>query len=156
MIKLEYLEKTDLKKIVEWNENESAEYLLQWAGPTYTYPLTLNQIEEYYHKEIKKDTPNVFVYKILLTDTNKFIGTIELRETNKNNKIGRVCRFLIGEENIRGKGIGTQALKEILKIGFQDLKFEKITLAVFDFNYSAIKCYENVGFTKRKTFKKCT
>jgi len=30
MIKLEYLEKEDLQKIVQWNLNKSADYLLQW------------------------------------------------------------------------------------------------------------------------------
>lgn len=32
MLKLELIEKEDLKKIVEWNFNKSADYLLQWAG----------------------------------------------------------------------------------------------------------------------------
>ncbi len=57
---------------------------------------------------------------------------------------------MIGEENVRGNGIGTLALKEILRIGFTELNFEKITLGVFDFNLGAIKCYENAGFVKEK------
>jgi RimJ/RimL family protein N-acetyltransferase len=150
MIKLELLEKKDLGKVVEWNSNKSADYLLQWAGPTYIYPLTLKQVEDYFSDNAKKANSNVFIYKILLIDTDEFIGTIELREIDNLNKIGRVCRFLIGEENYRGKGIGTQILMEILKIGFKELGFEKITLGVFDFNQSAIRCYENVGFIKEK------
>ncbi|HEY8890320.1 MAG TPA: GNAT family protein [Clostridium sp.] len=146
MLKLEYLQKEDLKKIVEWNVKKSADYLLQWSGPAYSYPLTIEQVEDYFIS----NNSNIFVYKILSIDTDEFIGTIELCETDKSNKIGRVCRFLIGEENYRGKGIGTEVLKEILRIGFKDFKFEKITLGVFDFNYGAIKCYENAGFMKEK------
>lgn len=84
----------------------------------------------------------------MLIDTNEIIGTIELRETDKDNRIGRVCRFLIGEEDFRGKGIGKRVLKEILKIGFLDLNFKNVTLRVFDFNSGAIKCYENSGLVK--------
>ncbi|MCY6372606.1 GNAT family N-acetyltransferase [Clostridium ganghwense] len=150
MTKLEYLEKEDLEKIIDWNINRSPDYLLQWAGPMYNYPLTISQVEDYFFNDVKKDNSNIFVYKIRLVDTDEIIGTIELREIDKSNKVGRVCRFLIGEETVRGKGIGTRVLKEVLRIGFEDLKFEKIKLEVFDFNYSAIKCYENVGFVKER------
>jgi len=150
LIKLDSFEKEDLKKVIEWNVNKSADDLLQWAGPKYKYPLSLVQVENYLLNEVKKDNSNIFVYKIRLINTGEIIGTVELREIDENNKIGKVCRFLIGEENIRGKGIGAEVLKEILIIGFKDLRFEKITLGVFDFNQSAIKCYENVNFTKVK------
>ncbi|WP_027624535.1 GNAT family N-acetyltransferase [Clostridium lundense] len=150
MIRLQLMQREDLKKIIEWNIDKSADELLQWAGPMYNYPLTLVQLENYFLDEIKKEYSNIFLYKIELVNTGEIIGTVELRETDKNNKIGRVCRFLIGQENIRGRGVGAKVLKEILRIGFEDLKFEKITLGVFDFNKSAIKCYENVGFTKVK------
>lgn len=150
MIKLKYLEKKDFKKIVEWNNNKSAEYLLQWSGPMYKHPLTEEQIEEFFLREVQKDNSNVFVYKIILVESNEIIGTVELREIDKDNKVGCVCRFLIGEENIRGRGIGKLVLEKILKIGFEELKFEKIMLRVFDFNHRAIKCYENAGFEKEK------
>jgi RimJ/RimL family protein N-acetyltransferase len=150
VIKLEYLEKKDFKKIIEWNNNKSADYLLQWSGPMYKYPLTEEQIKEFFLREVEKDNSNVFVYKIILVETDEMIGTIELRETDKDNKVGRVCRFLIGEENLRGRGIGKLALEKALRIGFEELKFENIKLGVYDFNHSAIKCYENAGFVKEK------
>ena len=148
MIKLDLLEKKDLKRIIEWNVNKSSDYLLQWAGPMYNYPLTLAQVEYYFLNEVKKDNSTIYVYQIRLINTDQIIGTVELREIDKNNKVGKICRLLIGEKNNRGKGIGTEVLKEALRIGFEDMKFQKITLGVFDFNHSAIKCYENVGFTK--------
>lgn len=39
---------------------------------------------------------------------------------------------------------------EVLRIGFEEFKLKKITLGVFEFNESAIKCYEGVGFKKEK------
>ncbi len=151
MIKLELLGKEeDLQKIVEWNVNKSSEYLLQWAGPKFDYPLTFEQMEKYFFKEIKKENSKILVYKILITGTEEMIGTVEIRETDKENKVGRICRFLIGEEKNRGRSIGTIALNEALKIAFQDMKFKKMTLGVFDFNYDAIRCYEKVAFVKEK------
>lgn len=150
MIKLALLEKEDFPKIIEWNVNKSADYLLQWSGPKFSYPLTLVQIENYFLNEVKKENSGISVYKILSINTEEIIGTVELRETDKDNRVGRICRFLIGEENNRGNGIGSLALNEALRIGFEDMKFKKITLGVFDFNHGAIKCYEKVGFVKEK------
>jgi RimJ/RimL family protein N-acetyltransferase len=148
MIKLDLIEKEDLHKIIEWNVNKSSDDLLQWAGPKFNYPLTLDQIENYFLNEVKNGELNIFIYKILLIDTGEMIGTIELRETDKDNKIGRICRFLIGEEKYRGKNIGATVLNKVLEIGFQSMRFEKITLGVFDFNNGAIRCYEKAGFVK--------
>ncbi|WP_278337118.1 GNAT family N-acetyltransferase [Clostridium cavendishii] len=90
------------------------------------------------------------MYKIQLADTEEVVGIIELREIDKRNKIGRICKFLILDKTNRGKGIGKKALIEVLRIGFEEFKLKKITLGVFEFNESAIKCYEGVGFKKEK------
>lgn len=146
MLNINLLERIDLNKIIEWNINKSSDFLLQWAGTLYDYPLTLEQVEDYLDT-INKDRSNVNIYKIH-NNTGEIIGTIELREIEESNKTGRVCRFLIGDERYRGKGIGREVLKEIIRIGFEDFNFKKITLGVFDCNHDAIKCYENVGFKK--------
>jgi len=153
MIRLELIKKEDLYKIVEWNRNKSANDLLQWAGPLYEYPLTLSQVEKYFLDEKNKEVVDTYIYKIVTISTEEIIGTVELREIDRENKIARVCRFLIGEEKERGRGIGALALKEILRSGFEDMGFEKITLGVFDFNKGAVRCYEKVCFVIEKLLK---
>ncbi|MFZ5985688.1 MAG: GNAT family N-acetyltransferase [Bacillota bacterium] len=156
MIRLDLLKEEDLMKIIAWNNGRTADYLLQWSGPLFKFPLTLEQLEDYYLKEVTRGNSNISVYRIVLLETNEVIGTIELREFDKESKIGKVCRFLIGDENVRGRGVGTLALEDILRIGFEDLRFEKIILSVFDFNLGAIKCYENAGFKKEKLMENAT
>jgi len=48
----------------------------------------------------------------------------------------------------RGKGYGTDAMKVLLRIGFEYLNLHRIGLNVFDTNPRAIHVYEKVGFTK--------
>lgn len=153
MIKLELLEKQDFKKILEWNENQSAEDLAQWAGSLYSYPLNEEQLENYFAHHVYIDHPTIFVYKIILCETNEIIGTVELRQEDTENKVGKICRFLIAHPNMRGRGFGRKALQEIIRLGFEDFDFNKIILNVFDFNISAIQCYERVGFRKERIFK---
>lgn len=145
MIKLEPLQKEDFKKILLWNEGKSAEFLLQWSGPFYEYPLTEGQLEKYFDDYISKETDTLFVFKIINVETKEMLGTIELDVKDKINKIGRVARFLIGE-SCRGKGIGKEALSEVVSFGFKKLNLNRITLGVYDFNTNAIYCYKKVGF----------
>jgi RimJ/RimL family protein N-acetyltransferase len=49
---------------------------------------------------------------------------------------------------MRGQGIGRLMIEEILKIAFRELKLHRVSLGVFDFNKSAIACYEKAGFVK--------
>lgn len=146
MIRLENMEYNDFKKIVEWNEGTTPDFLLQWSGPLFEYPLTEEQIIKYFDSYVSKEKDTLFIFKIIDTETNEMIGTIELDEKDTTNKIGRIARFLIGEESHRGKGIGRQALSEVIGFGFKKLKLNKITLGVYDFNTNAIRCYERVGF----------
>ena len=76
------------------------------------------------------------------------VGHIELNNIDLRNKSARVCRVLVGEPSLRGRGIGTQMMRRLLKIGFDQLGLHRIDLFVFDFNKAAIRCYEKLGFVK--------
>ncbi len=39
-------------------------------------------------------------------------------------------------------------MKAVLHIAFDELKLHRVTLGVYDFNISAISCYEKIGFVK--------
>ena len=45
-------------------------------------------------------------------------------------------------------------MKAVLHIAFDELKLHRVTLGVYDFNTSAISCYEKIGFVKRRLIKR--
>jgi len=71
-----------------------------------------------------------------------------LNNIDRRNRSATLARVLIGEPAMRGKGIGAQMIERALEIGFGELGLHRIDLAVFDFNASAIACYERLGFVK--------
>ena len=134
----------DYEKLMSWVE--SPEFLLQWAGSIFQYPLTVEQLDSY--KDSMCQHPTVRkIYSVFETETNNHIGHIELNNIDLVNNSARMGRVLIGDKNSKGKGYGKEIVKAILKIGFEDLKLHRIDLGVFDFNKAAIKCYESVGLT---------
>jgi RimJ/RimL family protein N-acetyltransferase len=153
MIRLEFLESENYKKLVEWNKNKSKDFLYQWSGPWYKYPLTEKQIEDRVKNKANKPDSSLYIYKIILEATKEMIGTIELFKVDRIAGTAVAGKFLI-DESQRGRGFGKQVLNELLKIGFNKLELKTININVFDFNVGAIKCYESVGFVKKNFIEK--
>lgn len=149
MIELKPLQREDYSKVVEWNKDKTSDFLHQWAGDAYKYPLTEEQIEKFISDSTADISKAITVYKIVMKDTDEVVGTIELRRYDKEENTARVCRFLI-IEGVRGSGIGKEALIKLVTRAFKQLNYRKVCLGVFDFNKAAIACYEAAGFKKDK------
>lgn len=148
MIDLETFEQSDFQYLKKWINTE--EELVQFAGAIFDFPLTKNQIEDYLKDEKRK------VYRVVFKTEKgkKNIGIAELYDhSEKTNKIARV---LIGEKSVRGKGIGTYLINELVRHSFEYDEKEIVTLNVYDWNIPAIKCYEKVGFVKTTRETKIT
>ena len=146
-LELALLEVDDYSTIVEWNKRRDADFLYQWAGPGYDFPITEAKIAERVTNGANSDGADTYIYKIVSGNTNEMIGTIELFRINREKKTATIGRFLISEK-FRGKGLGKNALNLLVDKGFKEFGLEEMNLRVFDFNEGAIKCYEKVGFTK--------
>ncbi|MDQ0897491.1 GNAT family N-acetyltransferase [Paenibacillus sp. V4I7] len=145
MVELKYFERSDFQQLINWID--SPEFLLQWGGPNFCFPLTEEQLESYLI-DANKENSNTLIYGVLHKETGKVIGHISLGKIDKKNKSARVGKVLVGDKKVRGKGIGQVMMKEILKVAFNELRLHRVSLGVFDFNASAIACYEKAGFVK--------
>lgn len=145
MIELKFFERSNFQQLINWIETQ--EFLLQWGGPNFSFPLDEQQLETYL-KDANKDNSNTFVYSVIEKETGKVIGHVSLGNVDRKNKSARVGKVLVGDKSVRGKGIGQQVMTEILKVAFDVLRLHRVSLGVFDFNSSAIACYEKSGFVK--------
>lgn len=145
MVELKYFERSDFKQLIDWVD--SPQFLLQWGGPAFEYPLTENQLEKYI-ENANIENSDTLVYKVIGRENGAVIGHISLGKIDRKNKSARVGKVLVGDKNVRGKGIGQQMIKGILQIAFDELHLHRVSLGVFDFNVPAIACYEKAGFIK--------
>lgn len=145
MIELNFFEQSDFKQLIDWIE--SPQLLLQWGGPAFDFPLTINQLEKYI-ENANSDNSDTLIYKVIDKEIKNAIGHISLGRIDRKNKSARVGKVLVGDKNVRGKGRGKQMIKQILNIAFDELHLHRVNLGVYDFNVSAIACYEKAGFIK--------
>ena len=142
MIRIEPLEKKDASCIVAWNTGKDADFLTQWAGRGYRYPLTETQITERLTTNAGTDYK---IYGIILDGI--IVGTIELMKIDLNIGRATIGHYLLAPAKT-GKGYGTEALQAFVKKVFAEMPLTTLELNVFDFNKSAIRCYEKAGFVK--------
>lgn len=140
MIEIVDMAREDASHVVKWNRGTDADFLQQWSGRGYHYPITEEAIKD----RIEQSQGSSYrVYKII--NQKEIIGTIELMNIDEVGKKATVGRFLLAPE-YRGKGYGTKVLEQFTKEIFSHTKLELLDLYVFKFNTSAIHCYEKVGF----------
>ncbi|PQZ53255.1 GNAT family N-acetyltransferase [Bacillus sp. MYb209] len=145
MIRLKYFTRNDFKQLINWIDSE--EFLIQWSGNAFTYPLDEQQLDSYI-ESTNYENANTLAFKVVDEETKKVIGHISLGQIDYINMSARIGKVLVGDTNMRGRSIGKQMMKAVLNIAFKELKLHRVTLGVFDFNTSAITCYEKIGFAK--------
>lgn len=143
LIKLEKFKTCDVPTLISWIPNK--EFLLQWAGPAYTFPLTEEQLQTEINM-MSSEPSKSLMFTARIADTNEIVGHIQLLGIDLVNMSACIGRVLVGDKNHRNKGIGMEMINGILDIAFQTLKLHRVYLGVFDFNKSAIACYEKAGF----------
>jgi len=136
MIELKPFTEADFYLLISWIKTEEA--LMQFAGVNFSFPLTADQLAA--NIENKKIT----AYKAVHQPANKTIGHGEIYITDEGEAI--LGKIMIGEEALRGNGFGGEIVKQLVHIAFTQLNVKKVLLYVFDWNVSAIKCYQNAGF----------
>lgn len=135
----------DAEIFTEWlNSFETTDYLGRSASLT-----TLHGEREYLEKSSGEAS-----FVIVTLDNDKMIGTISLEDIDRINRNATLGIF-IGDEEYRGKGIGTEAIKLILDYGFNYLNLNNIRLSLMEFNERALKCYEKCGFKEFGRRRKC-
>lgn len=140
LIKLEPLKRSDFKQLINWIDSE--EFLIQWSGNAFTYPLNDQQLEQYI------ESTNTLAFKVIDEESKEVIGHISLGQIDNINKSARIGKVLVGDTRMRGRSIGKHMMKAVLHIAFEELKLHRVTLGVYDFNTAAISCYEKIGFVK--------
>lgn len=130
--------------MIQWIDTD--ELLTNWAGSLFSFPLTEESLRWYIDDTNDLQHSDALVYKAVDSKTGEIVGHISLGAISRKNRSARISRVLVGSPLARGRGICQQMIKAILKIGFEDMKLHRIGLGVYDYNKSALQCYEKAGF----------
>jgi len=120
------------------------------AHTTSFYTSVISLIQE--KEMIEELAKNGNTFSIVTNENDKLIGNCGFHRTNEINRTAEVG-IVIGEKDHLGKGYGTDALRLLLKFGFENRNYNNISLHVYSFNERAIASYEKVGLKKQGIYR---
>lgn len=140
-VRLRAVERDDLPLFVEWlNDPEVTQ------GLTIYLPLSFAHEEKWFDNMLNRPMDeHPMVIEVLQGDGWRPIGNCGFHNLDWRCKSAEVGIF-IGEKSMWNQGFGTEAMRLLLKHGFETLNLNRIALDVYDTNTRAIHSYEKAGF----------
>lgn len=132
--------KGDLDSLQRWANDPETRKLIGEVMPTGAV-----ETEKWFEDLIDDESRVWFI--IVLRENNKIIGETGLLRMSHPWRATDLT-MIIGEEDERGKGYGSEAINLLLDFAFGSLNFHRISIGVVGFNEKAINFYEQVGFKK--------
>ncbi len=136
------IEVTDTDSMVKWRNREFVRKNFINQEPL-TPEIHLNWLKT------KVDTGKVVQFIITVNDTGRAIGSVYLRDIDKDEKKAEYG-ILIGEEDALGHGYGTEACRLMIDYAKDVLKLDRIFLRLRKSNEIAHKSYLKAGFKDRE------
>jgi len=135
VIKLRAVEKGDLDFLHRWSNDPEIQFMI---GGWHTPSSTLNMEE--WLKRITSDSQNLR----LAIDHPELglIGLANLMDINWKDK-NAFHGMLLGNRDIRGKGIGVDVVFAVMKYAFEELGLNRLDGSIIDYNEASKKLYLN-------------
>jgi RimJ/RimL family protein N-acetyltransferase len=146
-IRFRHAERSDIPTFVEWLNDPEVR-----KGIVIYLPMSLVEEEAWFENMNKRPVDErVLCIEVRQPgaegqgDTWKLIGTcgfIDIDWRNRSAEFG----ILIGDKSVWNQGYGTESVRLLVKVGFETLNLNRISLRVFQTNPRAIRAYEKAGF----------
>jgi RimJ/RimL family protein N-acetyltransferase len=140
-------------------EEDASDIYLKWLNdPAVSrglasgyFPTTMQDLVHYVNVALSDQ--NTIFFAICEKESNAHIGNLKV---DRIDWMARTCELglIIGEESARGRGLGFESMQLVIEHVFNELNLNKITLAVFENNPSALKLYQKLGFQVEGRFVK--
>lgn len=137
-LRLMTAEDTDL--IVEWRNKDA-------VRKNFIYQELFTR--EGHENWIKNKVETGQVVQMIICDsaTDRPLGSVYIRDIDRKHNKAEYGIF-IGEDDARGRGVGTAAAKLMLRYCFQEEGLHRVYLRAFASNVQAIRSYEKAGFVR--------
>ena len=145
-VRLRAPERADIPRWVEWlNDPEVI------ADLDIYYPLGLEDENAWFDAMLKRPMEeHPLAIEVKGPKGWQLAGNISFHQVDWRNASAEVGIF-IGNRELWNKGIGTEAMRMLVKHGFETMNLHRIWLRVHASNERAIRCYEKAGFIKEGT-----
>lgn len=135
--KIRLLEMKDLDNIMSWINNKSI--VGEFAN---IKPMSMESERKFLEQIIASKTDRIYAIE---TENGAYIGNIGIHQIDWKAGIGRLA-IIIGNSAYHGKGYGQSAIRQIIRIAFEEYSLNKIWLMIKEDNQKGQHLYKKCGF----------
>jgi ribosomal-protein-alanine N-acetyltransferase len=128
----------DLKNYLTWLRDINSNQYIESSDENYTLEKLIMYIKD------KNNSPAALLLGIFEKSSNIHIGNIKIEPINFSKEAW--LGIMIGEQDYRNKGYGTEILKHGLEFSKKKYNLKKMCLGVNINNEPAMRTYKKIGF----------
>lgn len=147
-IKLRAVEPSDADYFYGWQQDSERTRFLDWLPPPSSQAARASWAEKRSQQELKEDAFQWMVETL----AGEVVGSIATHSCNP-----RAGTFSYGLDVVsaqRRKGYASETLKLILTYYFEELRYQKVTVAIQSGNVASIKLHQHLGFVAEGTHRR--
>lgn len=131
------LSRKDIEYLRKWRNNpQNTRYLNK-------LPYITSEMQQSWFEKYLNDNDEITFAIDEIRDIKNVVGSIALYNIEKDRvECGKI---MVGDENAHGKSVGTNALKAVLQVAFDDMCFKEVYLHVYEENKPAVTTYLKAG-----------
>lgn len=122
-----------------WYGDEEIWRLSSWTSA----PMRRSVVERLFESREASETDDSFA--IHRTGEEKPLGVVSFMNISEAHSSAELS-VILGNQEDRERGLGTEAIRVLLRYGFEELGLHRVGLSVFEFNATARSAYEKLGF----------
>lgn len=149
LVRLRAFDSSDLLRLQDFSNDYQ---VMRGASGAILYPSTVEDASRAMSASTSYSSGE-YQFAIEAKTDRILIGQCGFVKVNWKNRVGEIA-IMIGDKDYRGKGYGADAIRLLIRFGFEEMNLRKIKALVFDFNEAALRCYEKCGFRKEAVLQK--
>jgi len=140
-VRLRAVDRDDLPQFVAWFSDPDVRRFLDMY-----LPFSLAEEERWFKNLLERmERREVVMLAIETKDDDAHIGNISLFDINWKDRHAELG-ITIGNKDYWSQGYGTDAIRTMLQLAFEQMNLHRVVLRVHADNARAIRAYEKVGF----------
>ncbi len=142
LVRLRAYEKSDLDAAMKWVNDEEVTDLL--GGEMLAYPVS-SLAEAKFIDAAANPSDRHKDFAIETLAERRYIGAISFNVIDWRNRSAGLG-IVIGDKSLWGNGYGTDAMRVLMRLAFDEMNLHRLWLHVHDSNKRAITSYQKCGF----------
>lgn len=151
-VRLRATEPSDAEHFFLINRERDVDRNLQMVWPPASLAAQQKFVEEAAHAGFT-DGHN-FRFQIETIESGQHIGSIDTHHCD--TRVGKFEYGISVREQYRGRGYASEAVLLVLRYYFQELRYQKCDVGVYEFNESSIRMHEKLGFVEEGRRRRAT